>query len=91
LDELQPDSPYTPHRDLIQFVADRPGHDRRYDMNTERIERELGWQPQQSLNTGLLHTVKWYLDHPDWVEVIRQQQDYQGWLDRNYTLRENKA
>jgi dTDP-glucose 4,6-dehydratase len=84
LDQLRPDSPYTPHRQLIQFVTDRPGHDRRYAMDITRIQRELGWRPRQSLASGLSSTVQWYLDHPAWIEAIRQQQDYQGWLSRNY-------
>jgi dTDP-glucose 4,6-dehydratase len=87
LDECRPSSLYVPHRDLIQFVKDRPGHDRRYAMDTSKIERELGWQPKQSLETGLLKTVKWYLDHPDWVEVIRSRGDYEYWMQQNYEQR----
>ncbi len=87
LDELKPDSGFAPHRQLLQFVADRPGHDRRYAMDITRIRAELGWQPRQSLNSGLMRTVQWYLDHPDWVAAIRQQQDYQGWLSKNYDTR----
>lgn len=87
LDELQPASPFTPHSKLKQFVADRPGHDRRYAMNTARISRELGWQPAHDLRSGLLKTVRWYLDHPGWVETIRSQKDYQLWLEKNYTGR----
>jgi len=87
MDELQPASPFTPHEQLIRFVADRPGHDRRYDMNTEKIERELGWRPRHTLNTGLADTVQWYLQNPAWVESVRQQQDYQGWMEKNYAAR----
>jgi dTDP-glucose 4,6-dehydratase len=87
LDELQPDSPHTPHEKLIQYVADRPGHDRRYAMNIDKIGRELGWQPRQSLESGLLKTVEWYLSHPEWVEAIRKQTDYQFWMDKNYEKR----
>ena len=53
-------------------------------MDITKINRELGWQPRQSLASGLLKTVQWYLDHPEWVEAIHKQQDYQGWLERNY-------
>lgn len=84
LDELQPESPLVPHRSLIRFVIDRPGHDRRYAMDITKISRELGWQPRQSLKMGLLKTAKWYLDHPDWVDAIRRQRDYQGWIKINY-------
>ena len=51
-------------------------------MDITKIAAELGWQPRQSLDSGLLKTVDWYLDHPEWIEAIRQQQDYQGWLER---------
>lgn len=87
LDELKPDSPHAPHSRLIRFVADRPGHDRRYDMNTTKIEQELGWRPRHTLTTGLANTVNWYLQNAGWVEAIRQKQDYQGWLDKNYSAR----
>ncbi len=90
LDELQPESPYVPHASLIQHVADRPGHDRRYAMNIMKILTELGWQPRQSLASGLLKTVQWYLDHPDWIDNIRRQQAYQGWLNQNYRNRGEK-
>ncbi|MDP1546086.1 MAG: dTDP-glucose 4,6-dehydratase [Anaerolineales bacterium] len=87
LDELSPASPHKPHKNLIQFVKDRPGHDRRYDMDTHKISVELGWRPRHTLTEGLLDTINWYLAHPEWVTAIRQQQAYQGWLDANYTSR----
>jgi dTDP-glucose 4,6-dehydratase len=91
LDEFRPDSPYVPHESLIQYVPDRPGHDRRYAMNIEKIKNELGWQPEQSLESGLMKTVEWYLAHPEWVEAIRKQADYQRWLERNYAERGEQA
>lgn len=87
LDEVSPNSPHKPHKGLIQFVADRPGHDRRYDMNTHKISAELGWRPRHTLTEGLLDTVNWYLSHPEWISAIRQQQEYQGWLEANYKSR----
>lgn len=87
LDECLPASPNVPHEKLIQFVADRPGHDRRYDIDIHKIQAELGWSPQQSLTTGMLKTVEWYLAHPEWIEKIQQQHDYQQWLDKNYQRR----
>jgi len=84
LDELIPDSPYAPHGSLIRYVADRPGHDRRYAMNSAKIRTGLGWQPRESLESGLIKTVKWYLDHPEWVDAIQRQTDYQSWIERNY-------
>lgn len=89
LDEFVPNSPYLPHKSLIQFVADRPGHDRRYAMDITKIRRELDWKPRHSLESGLLKTVEWYLSHPDWVEAIRQQSDIQSWMKRNYEARGN--
>jgi dTDP-glucose 4,6-dehydratase len=56
-------------------------------MNIDKIGRELGWQPRQSLESGLLQTVEWYLSHPEWVEAIRNQTDYQSWMDKNYQKR----
>lgn len=87
LDELRPDSPHTPHRQLIRFVTDRPGHDRRYAMDITKIGRQLNWKPRHSLSSGLLKTVEWYLQNPEWVEAMRKQQEYQGWLARNYNGR----
>jgi len=87
LDELQPNSPYTPHAQLIQHVTDRPGHDRRYAMEIAKIDHDLAWRPRQSLTSGLLKTVKWYLENPAWVKAIRKQQTYQGWLKQNYANR----
>lgn len=86
LDEIS-DTTHKPHKNLIQFVTDRPGHDRRYDMDTHKIHAELGWQPRHTLTEGLLDTVKWYLDNLEWVNSIRKQQDYKGWLDANYKAR----
>ncbi len=88
LDELQPHSTHTPHSKLIHFVADRPGHDRRYAMDTTKIHVKLGWRPKETLESGLVKTVKWYLTHPEWVEAIRNQTEYQAWLRRNYGHRE---
>ncbi|NWF64868.1 MAG: dTDP-glucose 4,6-dehydratase [Chloroflexi bacterium] len=87
LDEIQPNAAYVPHRRLIQFVTDRPGHDRRYDMDTHKISAELGWRPRHTLKQGLLDTVQWYLSHPEWVAAIRQKQEYKGWMDANYKSR----
>lgn len=87
LDEIDTNPTHKPHRDLIQFVKDRPGHDRRYDMDTHKISTELGWHPRHNLTQGLLDTVQWYLSHPEWVSAIRQRQEYTGWLDANYKSR----
>jgi dTDP-glucose 4,6-dehydratase len=87
LDELLPESKHRPHRQLIYFVKDRPGHDRRYAMDINKIRQELGWQPRHDLQQGLRDTVAWYLANADWVSVIRKQEDYQAWMEKNYTRR----
>ena len=91
LDELQPDSPYTPHEQLMRFVPDRPGHDRRYDINISKINSELGWQPRHDLQQGLLATVRWYLEHPEWVRAITQQSDLNSWMQKNYANRKDQV
>ena len=68
VDELRPGLPHAPCSSLLTFVADRPGHDRRYAIDTTKIESELGWKPLETFETGLRRTIAWYLDHPIWVE-----------------------
>ena len=70
LDEMLPQSPHRPHANLISFVPDRPAHDRRYAMDAAKLRRELGWQAQESFDTGLAKTVRWYLDNRWWWEPI---------------------
>ncbi|HVR34579.1 MAG TPA: dTDP-glucose 4,6-dehydratase [Methylomirabilota bacterium] len=73
IDEFQP-HPDGPARQLIQFVKDRPGHDRRYAIDAGKIERELGWKPGYTFERGIRETVRWYLDHQDWVEDLQKRQ-----------------
>jgi len=68
---------------LITFVADRPGHDRRYAIDSTKIMTELGWQPQYDFNTGILETIKWNLDNQDWLKHV-ESGEYQNWLTRHY-------
>ncbi|MDZ4815005.1 MAG: dTDP-glucose 4,6-dehydratase [Verrucomicrobiota bacterium] len=70
LDELVPNSPFVPHKNLIHFVTDRPGHDRRYAIDCRKIQLETGWQPSETLETGLRKTIQWYLDNREWREHI---------------------
>jgi dTDP-glucose 4,6-dehydratase len=70
VDELRGDLPHRPCRELITFVRDRPGHDRRYAMDASKARRELEWRPQQDLDAGLRATVQWYLDHSSWIEHV---------------------
>lgn len=72
MDELAPNLPVSPASKLITFVKDRPGHDRRYAINATKIKTELGWEPQQTISTGLRQTVEWYLTHRQWWESILQ-------------------
>jgi dTDP-glucose 4,6-dehydratase len=85
LDEMRPD-PAGPHGRLITYVTDRPGHDRRYAIDARRIAAELGWRPAQTFETGIRETVRWYLDHPQWVADIVSG-DYRSWVSRNYAAR----
>ena len=77
LDEMLPGSPHRPHAKLIEFAADRPGHDRRYAMDTAKIRRELGWRPRETFASGLRKTVAWYLENRWWWEPIWSQK-YRG-------------
>jgi dTDP-glucose 4,6-dehydratase len=74
------------YRALVQFVADRPGHDRRYAIDAAKIRRELGWAPRESFATGLAKTVRWYLDHGAWVAQVKSG-EYRQWLEINYAAR----
>lgn len=87
LDEFLPDSVFLPHKNLIQHVADRPGHDRRYSINIEKIHSQLGWQPKENLKSGLLKTVRWYLDNPTWLQNVINRPDYHEWIESNYKNR----
>jgi dTDP-glucose 4,6-dehydratase len=86
LDELVPESPYKPHAQLITSVKDRPGHDRRYAIDATKIEREIGWTPEESFETGLRKTVEWYLANTEWVEGVTSG-SYQHWVTANYANR----
>jgi dTDP-glucose 4,6-dehydratase len=75
MDELVPDLPVSPASDLITFVTDRPGHDRRYGIDASKIRAELGWVPQETLASGLRQTVAWYLTHRDWWQPLLSKAD----------------
>jgi len=83
LDQLRPDDAVVPHEKLITFVKDRPGHDRRYAMDTRKIERELEWRPQETFETGLEKTIRWYLEHEDWVRDVTSG-GYRQWIAKHY-------
>ena len=86
LDDLQPRQGGR-HEDLITFVKDRPGHDRRYAINADKIAREIGWTPRESFESGLEKTVKWYLGNTAWIAGI-ESGAYKQWLDTNYGSRD---
>jgi dTDP-glucose 4,6-dehydratase len=88
LDERFPESPNKPHSSLIQYVKDRPGHDRRYAMDITKIQQELGWRPKKTIETGLHETINWYLSNPDWVEAVHGSSDLQSWMKQNYDQRD---
>jgi len=86
LDALRPlpgNAEITSYRDLITHVKDRPGHDRRYAINAAKIEKDLGWQPAETFETGIRKTVEWYLDHQDWVANVTSGK-YRNWVEKHY-------
>ena len=87
LDELVPESKFKPHLQLVKYVTDRPGHDRRYAIDARKLESELGWLAQESFDTGLRKTVEWYLANAAWVEGVTSGA-YQQWVRQNYGGRE---
>ena len=89
LDELDPKSAGS-YRDQITYVTDRPGHDRRYAIDARKIERELGWKPVETFDTGIRKTVQWYLANQDWVKNV-QSGDYLKWVEKNYEQRQNSV
>jgi len=83
LDELRPRADGTSYAAQIAYVQDRPGHDRRYAIDARKIERELGWRPAETFETGIRKTVQWYLDHPGWVAQV-QSGAYRDWVAKQY-------
>lgn len=83
LDQLRPRADGKPYAEQITFVKDRPGHDRRYAIDARKIERELGWKPEETFETGIEKTVRWYLEHADWTEQVTSG-EYRKWVDQQY-------
>jgi len=85
LDELRPADAVVPHEKLITYVKDRPGHDRRYAIDAGKIERELGWKPRETFQSGLRKTVEWYLAHEEWVRDVASG-NYRQWIAMHYSV-----
>lgn len=85
LDEFRPNDPVVFHHKLITFVKDRPGHDRRYAMDVSKIEVELGWRPQETFETGIRKTVRWYIENESWVEAVTSGA-YRQWMAKQYSI-----
>jgi len=83
VDEIAPIPEKKSHKDLITFVDDRPGHDRRYAIDCSKIKRELGWEPEESFEKGIKKTIKWYIDNKEWVEDIKSG-EYKRWIQEHY-------
>lgn len=86
VDEMRPRAGGGSRRDLITYVKDRPGHDRRYAIDAGKISRELGWRPAAEFESGLRKTVGWYLDNSAWIENVRTGA-YLEWINKNYSER----
>ncbi|MDM8517466.1 dTDP-glucose 4,6-dehydratase [Desulfobacterales bacterium HSG16] len=83
LDKMAPTIEKQPHRELITFIKDRPGHDRRYAIDSTKITQKLGWKPEENFASGIEKTIKWYLDNQKWVERV-QTGEYRAWMERQY-------
>ena len=83
LDELRPRADGKPYKEQITYVKDRPGHDRRYAIDAHKLEKELGWKPAETFETGIRKTVQWYLANPEWVAHV-QSGFYREWVQKQY-------
>jgi len=86
LDEFCPKDPVIPHRNLITFVKDRPGHDRRYAIDAHKIERELKWHPRETFESGIRKTIFWYLENDEWTKEVTSGA-YRQWVEKQYASR----
>ena len=87
LDALRPRADGTKYESLITYVADRPGHDRRYAIDPTKIQREIGWQPAETFESGIDKTVRWYLENTEWIDTVRSGA-YREWIAKNYSGRQ---
>ena len=85
IDEMVPKPGNRLRRDLIAFVMDRPGHDQRYAIDFSKLQRELGWVPDESFETGIKKTIKWYIDNKNWVDRVKSG-EYMSWIEKHYNM-----
>ncbi len=85
MDEIKPGHNGKSLRDLITFVKDRPGHDLRYAIDSGKLQRELGWHPDESFESGIRKTIKWYIDNKGWVDRVKSG-EYMSWIEKHYNL-----
>ena len=90
LDELKPRADGKPYSEQITYVVDRPGHDRRYAIDARKLERELGWKPAETFETGIRKTVEWYLANGEWVRNV-QSGAYREWMQKHYASSAGKG
>lgn len=90
LDDMLPESPHRPHEQLIEFVSDRPGHDRRYAIDATKVHDHIGWHPRESFESGLKKTVAWYLANESWVRNVTSG-EYRDWVNLNYRARAGRT
>jgi dTDP-glucose 4,6-dehydratase len=86
LDDLCPQSPHRPHKSLLTFVKDRPGHDKRYAINTSKVNRAFGWKPLETFETGIEKTIKWYLENKSWIDSVKTGK-YRDWISQQYGMK----
>ena len=86
LDQIRPKSDGSSYANQITYVADRPGHDRRYAINPSKIANELNWMPSETFESGIFQTINWYLENSDWVHRI-QSGTYLEWISKNYSTK----
>jgi dTDP-glucose 4,6-dehydratase len=84
LDELKPKPDGSKYADQIIYVKDRPGHDKRYAIDATKLEKELGWRPQETFETGIRKTVEWYLNNQDWIDHVASG-EYKNWVQKQYS------
>jgi dTDP-glucose 4,6-dehydratase len=83
LDEMKPRSDGISYKSQITYVKDRPGHDRRYAIDASKLQRELGWKPLETFESGIRKTVEWYLNHQDWTDSVLSG-SYRDWIQKHY-------